>query len=62
MIDQLALFFFSKELVRTLSSNKLKYHTFSTVKRHIPISAISVVLNYEQLCRAPTSINDGIFL
>ena len=27
---------------------------------HIPISVISVILHYEQLCRAPTSVNDGI--
>ena len=28
---------------------------------NIPISVISVVLHYEQLCRAPTSANDRVF-
>ena len=54
--------FSSKRTCAHLNSKKLKISYIFYCQRHIPISVIGVVLHYEQLCRAPTSGNDGIFL
>ena len=58
--DWSVLFLFSKDHVCSLNSKKHITH-FLTLKAH-PISVISVVLHYEQLYRAPSIANDGIFL
>ena len=56
------LFFFSKEHVDTLILKEIKNVTHPLLlKVHPIICVISIVLHYEQLCRAPTSPNDGIF-
>ena len=59
-VDQL-WFSFQKNMCARWSQRKLKIsHIFYW--SHIPISVISVVLHYEQLYRAPTSVNDEILL
>ena len=51
-----------KEHMRTIELKETKNIThFLLLKAH-PHSVFSVVFHYEQVCRAPTSANDGIFL
>ena len=56
------LFFFRKEHVRISISKEIKNITHFLLLKADPISVTAVVLHYEELCRAPTSANDEIFL
>ena len=58
IIDQ--VFFLPKRTCVHLDLKETKNITHFLLL-NVPI-VISVVLYYEQLCRAPTSVSDGIFL
>ena len=61
-IKQKFCFSFQKNMYVHWSQRKLRVSHTLYYQRHIPIIVTSVVLHYEQLCRAPTSVSDGIFL